>query len=88
VPGPEHDRQQVRSATFLGPNWGGQGGVNRRDIAHKRDKIQSLPLPVQEALNGNMGCQVSERGIENYLEICPKINLLKRYFFSHEIPCE
>ena len=82
MPEPEHDKQQVRSATFLGPNWGGQGGVNRRDIAHTRDKIQSLPLPVQEALNGNMGCQVSERGIENYLEFCPNIYLLKGFSLS------
>ena len=51
VPELEHDKQQVRTATFLDPNWGGQGGVNRRDIAHMRDKIQSLPLPLpgQEA---------------------------------------
>ena len=49
VPEPEHDKQQVRSATFLGPNWDGQVGVNRRDIAHTRDKIQPLPLTVQEA---------------------------------------
>ena len=48
VPEPEHDKQQVHAATFLGPNWGGQEGVNRRDIAHMKDKIQFLPLPVQE----------------------------------------